>query len=367
MAESSSSQDRTEKPTPRRLEQAREEGRVARSPEVSGAVLLLGGALILSGFGAAALASFSGHLLQQSAHALAFGPTDSGGGAVALLHDAALGMLLALLPFALAVASVVTLVDVAQTRGVLSWTPLQPKLSHLNPATNLKRILGPDALVALGKSLVKLAAVGFVAAMVLNHAWPQLASLGDMGPAATADTIRELTLRLALMTGLAFLAVALVDYGYQRLRFEQSLRMTKQEIVLEHRDAEGDPIVKARILSIMRARARQRMLQAVPNADVVIVNPTHVAVALRYDIDAAPAPIVVAMGERKLAERIKAIAQASGVTVIENRPVARALLATATVGKPIPPALYAAVAEILAFVFKRIGRFPGGAADGRGA
>ncbi len=361
MADSNSAQERTEKPTARRLEQAREEGRVARSPEVSGAVVLLAGAFILSGFGAVAFAEFAQRVLQQSAHTLAFGPTDSGGSAVALLHDSALGFVMALLPFGLAVAGTATLVNLAQTRGVVSWTPLAPKLSHLSPAQNLKRLLGPDAAVALGKSLVKLAALGFVAAMVLSHAWPQLVSLAAMGPAATAQMIRELTVRLGLMTGLAFLAVALVDFGYQRLRYEKSLRMTRQEIVLEHRDIEGDPIVKGRILSIMRARARRRMLQQVPKADVVIVNPTEIAIALCYDLGLAPAPVVVAMGERKLAERIKAIARAAGVTIIENRPVARALLATATVGKPIPPALYAAVAEILAFVYKRTGRLPAGA------
>jgi flagellar biosynthetic protein FlhB len=139
--------------------------------------------------------------------------------------------------------------------------------------------------------------------------------------------------------------------------------MSRQEIVRENRETEGDPLVKARILSIMRNTARQRMMRQVPTADVVVVNPTAIAVALKYDASQSGAPMVVAMGRRKLAERIRAIATKAGVPIVENRPVARALIATAAVGKPIPPALYAAVAEILAFVYRRRGAFPSGLAS----
>jgi flagellar biosynthetic protein FlhB len=135
--------------------------------------------------------------------------------------------------------------------------------------------------------------------------------------------------------------------------------MTRQEVIRDMKDSEGDPRVKARLQSLARAQARRRMLQKVPTADVVVVNPTKIAVALKYDVDLAPAPVVVAMGQRKLAERIKKIALNARVPVIENRPVARALLATAKVGRPIPPALYTAVAEILAFVYRQRGRLPG--------
>jgi len=177
-------------------------------------------------------------------------------------------------------------------------------------------------------------------------------ALGEMGAAATTLVLRSLLLRLVVTSGLAFLAVAGFDYLFQRWRHEQKLKMTRQEVVREHREQEGDPIVKARILSLQRQKARQRMMQRVPTADVVVVNPTHIAVALRYDVSVAPAPLVVAMGERKVAERIKQIAIAHGVPVLQNKPVARALLATAKIGKPIPPALYAAIAEILAFVYR---------------
>jgi flagellar biosynthetic protein FlhB len=136
--------------------------------------------------------------------------------------------------------------------------------------------------------------------------------------------------------------------------------MTKQEVIREHRETEGDPLIKSRIRSIAMSMARKRMLQDVPTADVVVVNPTHVAVALKYDMTVALAPVVVAMGQRKLAARIKQIALESHVPVIENKPVARALLATATVGQPIPPALYAVIAEILAFVYRQRADLPVG-------
>jgi flagellar biosynthetic protein FlhB len=135
--------------------------------------------------------------------------------------------------------------------------------------------------------------------------------------------------------------------------------MTRQEVVRDMRDSEGDPRMKARLQSLARAHARRRMLQRVPTADVIVVNPTEIAVALKYDASFAPAPIVLAMGQRKLAERIRGIAERSQIPIIENRPVARALLATAKVGRPIPPALYTAVAEILAFVYRQRGRLPG--------
>jgi flagellar biosynthetic protein FlhB len=159
--------------------------------------------------------------------------------------------------------------------------------------------------------------------------------------------------RLTLWVGLSFLALAALDYWFQWNQVEKNLRMTRQEVIYEQRESEGDPTVKGRIKAVARALARQRMLQKVPTADVVVVNPTMIAVALKYDTSIAPAPIVLAMGQRKLAQRIRDLATKANVPIVENRPVARALLATSKVGRPIPPALYAAVAEILAFLYRR--------------
>jgi flagellar biosynthetic protein FlhB len=367
--EQPTSQERTESPTPRRREQARTQGRIARSQELSAATAMLAGAALLATVGGPALAGFAARTLRECARALASGPMTASA-ATGMLRTGATGFVLALLPFALGLVSSVALVNLLQARGVVSWAPLTPKLSNLSPLTGLKRMMSLDAAFALLKSLAKLAALSAVTYLVLSRGWPELMTLAGQGPVETTAVLRALLLRLALMTGITFLAIALIDYGFQHFRLEKSLRMTRQEVVREYRETEGDPLIKARILSIMRARARKRMLQQVPSADVVIVNPTEIAVALKYDTELAPAPVVVAMGQRKLAERIKALAIASNVPVLENRPVAQALLATATVGRPIPPALYAAVAEILAFVYRQRAALDGGlhrAADGRTA
>jgi flagellar biosynthetic protein FlhB len=258
----------------------------------------------------------------------------------------------ALLPFFGGVAVITIAVNLAQSRGAVSWGPVKPNFGKLNPAGGIKRLIGPDSLVNALKSILKLSVLGFITWTVLRRAWPELVSLVETGPSAIMAVTRTLGLKLVFMTGFAFLVIALADYAYQVMKLEKSLRMTKQEVILENKESEGDPQIKGRIRQMQRQRARQRMLQAVPKADVVITNPTHVAVALQYDPEISPAPIVVAMGERKLAERIKQIARDSNVPMVENKPVARALLATCVIGKPIPPALYTAVAEILAFVFR---------------
>lgn len=350
--ENSSAQERTEAPTHRRREQAREEGRVPRSQELPAAVLLLGGAMLLAGVGGRSLAAFSQRALQVGAGAITADPLTLGG-AVALLRMIGEGLLVALLPFALGITALALLVNLIQARGVMSWKPLEPKLTNISPLTGFKRLFSLESVVTLLKSVAKIAALSLLTWMVLRGSWGSVMALVETGAPDILQVLRSLALRMTLVTGFAFLAIAAGDYAFQIFRHEKSLKMTRQEVVREYRETEGDPMVKGRIQQLARSRARQRMLQAVPTADVVLVNPTHIAVALRYDPLVSPAPLVVAMGERKLAERIKALAFQSGVPVLENKPVARALLATATVGKPIPPALYAAIAEILAYVYRR--------------
>jgi len=345
-------QERTESPTPRKRERAREEGKVARSTELPAALGLLAGAVILSAAGGRALAGFSTQMLNESSRRLAGGEMNAGE-ASAVLRHLVFGLLLALAPSLAAVGAAVLGVNLIQARGVMSWKPLMPKLSNLSPLSGFKRMIGTDALFNLLKSMLKLAALALVSWIVVGRSLPSLISLPDTPTLGVAAVMRDLMLRLGLCTGLAFAAIAAVDYGFRVFRHEQELRMSRQEMRQELRESEGDPLVKARQRSLARSRARQRMLQAVPSADVVIVNPTHIAVALRYDVSVSPAPVVVAMGQRKIAQRIKELALRHGVAVIENKPVARALLAAGRIGLPIPPALYAAVAEILAFVYRQ--------------
>ncbi len=345
-------QDRTEDPTGKRREQAREEGQIARSPDLAAVAMLLAGAGVLAASGGAPLADFAVGVTRSSAASLSAGELTSAG-ATQMLTGIVTGLLRALAPFAIGVTLVTILVQVAQTRGLFTTKPLTPKLSHLNPVSGIKRIVGMDGVVNLLKAVLKTAALGAVTASVLHQSWPELMSLAEQGAPAIAAVMGGLTFKLTVITGLAFAVVAIADYGYQWYKSEKQLKMTKQQVKHEGRESDGDPHVKARIRSMQRQLARQRMLQAVATADVVVTNPTHIAVALRYDPSVSPAPIVVAMGERKLAERIKAIARAAAVPTIENKPIARALLATSSIGHPIPPALYAAVAEILAFVYRR--------------
>lgn len=349
MAEQSGS-DKTEEPTQRRLDQSLEEGQIARSVELATASMLLGAALTLTVLAPPAgsqLTQLFGDALSRVGYA-----ADPANGLRLLEHAGWTTVLVVAMLCALTFA-LTALVGGAQARGTFTWKPLEPKWSRLNPLTNAKQFVGARPWVELLKSLLKIAVVAVVSWIVLRRAWPDLLDLGSRGAPSLLLGLQSHVTRLFFLAGLAFLALAALDYAWQRYQHLQQLRMTKEEVKQETKQNEGDPLLKARIRSIARARLRRRMLTAVPTADVVIVNPTHRAVALRYDPVQAPAPVVVAMGERKVAERIKEIAKAHGVPMIENKPLAVALLASARVGMMIPAELYVAVAEILAFVFRQ--------------
>ncbi|MFN8588903.1 MAG: flagellar biosynthesis protein FlhB [Burkholderiaceae bacterium] len=366
MAENEDGQERTESPTARRRQQALDEGNIARSAELSAAAVLLAGAAMLGMSGGGSLGNFATRVMRESAGALSAGPLTPVG-AVNVIRTVTLGLLVALAPFIGGVVAVTVFVNLAQARGQMSPGALSPKWQNLNPTGGLRKLFSKDALINLPKSLLKLVALGWITWVVLKSHWPELVSLCMTGPGAVLAVMQTLTVRLVLTIGLAFLVIAGADYAWQVWRHEESLKMTKQEVRNENRETDGDPHVKARIRSMQMQRARSRMFQAVPKADVVVTNPTHVAVALQYDPEISPAPIVVAMGERKVAERIKKIARESGVPCVENKPVARALLATCAIGKPIAPALYAAVAEILAWVFRTRNPHYGRTAERRAA
>jgi flagellar biosynthetic protein FlhB len=359
-------QEKTELPTQRRLDQAMEEGRVPRSQELSAAIVLLAGATALAAFGGTALGEGSFAILRGTASALS-GPELTEAGAAALLRTMTSSMLSALAPFLLAVALPVVAINAIQARGVLSLKPVTPQLSRISPLAGLGRLLSVQSLFTLGKAIVKLLVIGYVTWIALMGAWPELSGLiGAPAPAVLATT-RTITIRLVLFAVGAFAAVAVVDYLFEAWRHQKELRMTRREIFDELRESEGDPMLRSRRRSLAQSFARRRMLQQVKSADVVIVNPTEIAIAIRYDGRKSVAPVVVAMGQRKLAERIRAIAREAGVPIVRNVPVARALLAGARIGQPIPPALYAAVAEVLAFVYRVRGRLPQHLAEARRA
>lgn len=347
-------QEKTEAPSPKRRQDAREKGQVARSAEIGTALLMLGAALALS-TGGRGTARGIGDVFARSATYIENPPVGIDATA-RWLGDLGFGVLGAIAPIVLGVSAVALAGGAVQARGTFSLHPLKPDFSRLSPSKNLKRIFGLRSIVELLKSLVKLLIVGGAVWFSLSRAWPDMAALPQQPAVAFLAVVFRYVVRLLMVSGLAFLALAGADYAYQLWDFEKNLRMTKQEVKQEMKETEGDPMVKSRLRAFGRSLVRKRMMQAVPTADVVVTNPTHIAVALKYDPTIAPAPIVVAMGQRKIAERIKKIALEAGVPVVENRPLARALLATARLDMPIPPELYVAVAEVLAFVIRRRGR-----------
>ncbi|MBV9773883.1 MAG: EscU/YscU/HrcU family type III secretion system export apparatus switch protein [Gemmatimonadetes bacterium] len=347
------SEERTEAPTPKRRQDARDEGRIPKSQELSAAVLLLAGGAVLRSaepkMGASLMAMMGRGLASAGT-----GPLDEQS-AAALVRDAAWQGVSAVGPVLAALAGTALAIGALQGRGVFSLQALGPKWERVNPLANGRRMLGAQPWVELAKSLLKMLLVGMAVRGVLADAWPQLLQLPQKSPTALLEAIRLHAHKVLTTAGLTFLGLAAADYLYQLWNFERSLRMTREEIKQEMKQSEGDPLLRARMRSMGRALVRKQMFAEVPKADVVITNPTHIAVALRYDPEIAPAPMVIAIGQRKVAERIKAIAREAGVPTYENRPLARALLASAQVGTTIPPELYVAVAEVLAFVIRQRG------------
>jgi flagellar biosynthetic protein FlhB len=346
-----SDQERTEAPTARRRQEAHDEGRIPHSVEFGTAVLFLSAAwtvnTVAPAISARTLELFSGGLRRVG------DTTDNPGAAVALLQATGRDMvvIVTILGGSLAVAALAA--GALQGRGVLTMKPLGPQWARLNPITNATRLVGVRAIADLVKSLLKVSIVGWAVWRALSAAWPDLVDLAARDPGSLLDAMRRYSVKLLYTAGGVFLALAAADYLYQLWQFQQSMRMSKEEVRRETKQQDGDPLLRSRMRSVARSRIRRQMFQDVRKADVVIVNPTHVAIALRYDPAQAPAPVVIAMGQRRIAERIKKLAHEHGVPVIENRPLARALLASSQVGVMIPAALYAAVAEVLAFVVRQ--------------
>jgi flagellar biosynthetic protein FlhB len=344
-------QERTEEATPRKREEARAEGRIPRSQELNTAVVLLGIALVLNAMGPA-LGGMMLSTFQYGILVAGSGPLD-GDAAVELMRGMGWRVLAGLSAFLLALTGVTLAISAVQARGVLTSKALEPKWERINPLPNAQRMLGIQPWAELVKSLLKLVIVGVAVYFSLRSAQAEVVALAQQAPFGLLGVVRRHAVGLLMTAGFSFLALAALDYLYQVWQHDRSLRMTKQEVKQEAKQNEGDPLIKQRLRSMGRSFARRQMFQEVPKADVVITNPTHIAVALKYDPAKADAPVVLAMGQRKIAERIKAIAKESGVPTVENRPLARALLGSARVGSPIPVELYLAVAEVLAFVIRQ--------------
>lgn len=344
------SDDKTQEPTDKKLEDARKRGDVPMAPETRHAAMFVAMLVVMGGMGVYTI-RLMGNLfvrLWGSADDFRLDPQGAQGFATGVLGAAAS----ALLPILAALFGIALIGGLLQGRPMLSWSRVKPKWSKLNPASGLGRMFGKQSLVEFAKTLAKLCLVAGIAAAV---AWPHAAGidrlvgadLHSVGAAAN-DIVHAMLRPIAMMVG----ALALFDFVWQRRAFLKRMRMSLQEVKDEYKDSEGDPKIKAKIRAIQMQRAKGRMMANVPKASVVITNPTHYAVALQYDHGAMAAPVVVAKGVDAIALKIREIAGEHGIPLVENRPLARALYASAEIDRPIPVEHYAAVAEVISYVLR---------------
>ncbi len=348
-------QERTEEPTPRRLEKARQEGQIARSMEVSSVAVLLTALGALSWMGWGLMRELA--RLTLEAYQQVETPFLDGGGALLLLQRWGWRGIGLLMPFLLLVTAAALLAGLLQSGVQISFKPLEPKLSRISPVAGFRRLFSSRGLMELLKSLLKLAVLALIGWLFIRNRLDTLFQLPLLGLTQIAQISWNWMLGLLGQALVALVLLAGMDYAFQRWKHRRELRMSRQEVKDEYRELEGHPQIKARLHSLMRQRRRRRRLDhAVLAADVVVTNPIHYAVALAYDPDRHRAPVVTAKGIRKMALRIRELAQQAGIPIVEDPPTARTLYAAVEEGAEIPVALYEAVAEILARVYRERNR-----------
>ena len=348
-------EERTEKATPRKRERARERGEVARSPDLSGAAVLGAGMVAVLATGSAIVGAAAARMRETLAAIAHPGSVTSAAGLNGLMHGALSTLLATVAPVAGAclVAALVAGAGQAGLRPAVQ--ALKPDFRRLNPASGLRNLLGPNLPFEAAKAVVKVAAVGAVAALALLPGLTNLASMVGISPYSLGALSASRAAAVAVPALAAYLVIGVIDYVWKRIRHERGLRMSKQEVKEEARQYGVSQEVRAALRRRQLQAARARMMAAIPKADVVVANPTHFAVALRYDGSRA-APEVVAKGQDLIALQIRRIAEENDVPVVTDPPLARALHASVEIGQVIPPELYAAVARVLAFVYRMAGR-----------
>jgi flagellar biosynthetic protein FlhB len=350
----SSKDDKTEKATPKRRSEARAKGQVARSQDLNSTVGLLAGfaALVIGG----------PHMLVQLKEVVIRGLAQAGDTQLATLPGLSSLLWWAMRSFAGAIGPVVIaaglaglLANIAQVRLKFTPSAVKPTFSKLNPGSGLKRVFGTGGLVETGKALAKLAAVGGVAFITVWPKLPKLGALTGIPPASLLSQLGGQVVSIVVRVGAMLLVLAVADWFWQRHRLEKTLKMTKAEVKSEARQSDLAPEVRGAIKRKQFQQARKRMLAEIPSADVVVVNPTHFAVALRYD-GTTPAPELVAKGLDHIASAIRAAAEEHGVPIVSDPPLARTIYRQVEIGSMIPEELFAGVAEVLAYVYRIAGR-----------
>lgn len=343
--------EKTEEPTPHRLREAREKGQVAKSREITVAFVLLLSYFLFRYLGESMwmnLTESARAILQLIPEATNFNLSLAG----YVLLLALRGLAMVVLPiFGIAFLSTF-LAEALQTGFMFSFDPLTPKIERINPLQGFKKMFSLQGLVELIKSLIKIIVVFYIAWNAAKEDLPYIVVLIEAQPWDAIVLGGSIAYKIAIRVGLFYVAVAILDYLYRRWEYMKNLKMSRQEVKEEYKRLEGDPLVKQRMRDLQRQAAYQRMMAAVPQADVVVTNPTHIAVALKYDTKKMKAPILLAKGERKIAQEIRRIAESHEIIIVENEPLARSIYRTTRINQEMPAELYQAVAEVLAYVYK---------------
>ncbi|MDE7447369.1 MAG: flagellar biosynthesis protein FlhB [Lachnospiraceae bacterium] len=352
--------EKTEQPTAKKLDDARKEGQVAKSKEIGNAFSLLALFLVMKLY-----LGIMGNAFLRGFHTVYNQIPDiikmyEGELPIAsiyiLIRTMMLQLIIIIAPILLVALAVAIICDAVQVKWRPTSKPLKPKFSKLNPIKGMQRIFSANSIVELLKSLAKLAVIGYVVYSYLQNRLSQVLILYDISLNQAIALIGEIVVDLGIRIAAVYMVIAFLDYAYQKWKFKEEMKMTKQEVKDEYKNQEGDPQIKGKQKQRMREASMRRMMQQLPEADVVITNPTHYAVAIKYDPDKYDAPYVLAKGENHLAQRIKDVAKENDIEIVENKPLARMLYANVEIGELIPPELYQAVAEVLAFVYHLKGK-----------
>ncbi len=352
--------EKTEEPTAKKLTDARKEGQVAKSKEIANAAGLLALFLLIDIYagtmGTGMMEYFSGVYNQIPDVIQMYDGMIPVASILMLLKGMVLQLAILCGPILLIGVIVAFICDVAQVGWKPTAKPLQPKFNKLNPLKGFSRIFSSNSLVELVKSIAKIFLVSYMAYSYLQGRADEIYLLYDMHITQVIGLVGEIITEMGIRIAAVYMVIALLDFAYQKWKFHGDMKMTKQEVKDEYKNQEGDPQVKGKQKQRMREASMRRMMQQLPEADVVITNPTHYAVAIKYDPDKYDAPYVLAKGENYLAQRIKEIAKENNIEIVENKPLARMLYANVDIGELVPPELYQAVAEVLAFVYHLKGK-----------
>ena len=348
--------EKTEPATAKKLKDARDEGKVAKSRELNSAfdliVLFLCLKIFVSFLGEKFVDMFSYIYENMSDFVKINEGTLSVQAFSGLLMSVILKSLIIMLPFMVFGFVVTLLVSIVQVGWKVSTKPMKPELSKINPLNGFKRIFSKDSLFELVKSILKIAIIIYIAYTSIKDNANDLFVMYDLGLNQAVSLVGTLIINTGLKISLVYLVVGFADLIYQKHKFNEDMKMTKQEVKDEYKNTEGDPQIKGRQRRKMQEVSQRRMMQDVPKADVVITNPTHFAVALKYEAEVSSAPVVLAKGADFIAQKIKDAARENNIEIVENKPLARMLYHNVDIGAEIPPELYQAVAEVLAAVYK---------------